>query len=299
MECSMFNADKPIKNVSEDLLGRASFAKQLGKAIMQFNSKENIVIGMYGKWGTGKTSIINMALQEISDVSSELEDSDKPIIIKFEPWNFVNNENLITQFFYLLREKLNKKENIAFKNSIGEALVQYSEALEFASVIPQIGMLPSVLKLSMVFVGKQLKKKYANRSIDSAKDSLMKLLEKQKKKILVIIDDIDRLSNEQIRMIFQLVKQVACFPNTIYVLSMDKEVVCRALEEIQQCSGEEYLEKIVQIPFNIPELNKEKVQEFLFRKLDGILESKSKPVFSNEHWRKVFQCCIAPYINTI
>ena len=228
----MFNADKPIKNVSEDLLGRASFAKQLGKAIMQFNSKENIVIGMYGKWGTGKTSIINMALQEISDVSSELEDSDKPIIIKFEPWNFVNNENLITQFFYLLREKLNKKENIAFKNSIGEALVQYSEALEFASVIPQIGMLPSVLKLSMVFVGKQLKKKYANRSIDSAKDSLMKLLEKQKKKILVIIDDIDRLSNEQIRMIFQLVKQVACFPNTIYVLSMDKEVVCRALEEI-------------------------------------------------------------------
>ena len=177
----MFNADKPIKNVSEDLLGRASFAKQLGKAIMQFNSKENIVIGMYGKWGTGKTSIINMALQEISDVSSELEDSDKPIIIKFEPWNFVNNENLITQFFYLLREKLNKKENIAFKNSIGEALVQYSEALEFASVIPQIGMLPSVLKLSMVFVGKQLKKKYANRSIDSAKDSLMKLLEKQKK----------------------------------------------------------------------------------------------------------------------
>ena len=55
----MFNADKPIKNVSEDLLGRASFAKQLGKAIMQFNSKENIVIGMYGKWGTGKTSIIN------------------------------------------------------------------------------------------------------------------------------------------------------------------------------------------------------------------------------------------------
>lgn len=182
MECSMFNADKPIKNVSEDLLGRASFAKQLGKAIMQFNSKENIVIGMYGKWGTGKTSIINMALQEISDVSSELEDSDKPIIIKFEPWNFVNNENLITQFFYLLREKLNKKENIAFKNSIGEALVQYSEALEFASVIPQIGMLPSVLKLSMVFVGKQLKKKYANRSIDSAKDSLMKLLEKQKKK---------------------------------------------------------------------------------------------------------------------
>lgn len=299
MECSMFNADKPIKNVSEDLLGRASFAKQLGKAIMQFNSKENIVIGMYGKWGTGKTSIINMALQEISDVSSELEDSDKPIIIKFEPWNFVNNENLITQFFYLLREKLNKKENIAFKNSIGEALVQYSEALEFASVIPQIGMLPSVLKLSMVFVGKQLKKKYANRSIDSAKDSLMKLLEKQKKKILVIIDDIDRLSNEQIRMIFQLVKQVACFPNTIYVLSMDKEVVCRALEEIQQCSGEEYLEKIVQIPFNIPELNKEKVQEFLFRKLDGILESKSKPVFRNEHWRKVFQCCIAPYINTI
>ena len=295
----MFSADKPIEIADEDLLGRADFAKQLGKGIIKFDSKENIVVGMYGKWGTGKTSIINMALQEITNLSSSWNDDIKPIVIKFEPWNFTNNENLITQFFYLLREKISQKENIELKNSIGEALEQYSGALEFASVIPQIGPLSSILKLSMVFAGKQLKKKYAEKGIESAKESLVKILKEQKKKIIVIIDDIDRLSNEQIRMIFQLVKQVACFPNTTYVLSMDKDVVCRALGDIQQCSGEEYLEKIIQIPFNIPELNKDKVHQLLFHKLDEILESKSEIEFNKEHWSKVYQGCISPYINTI
>lgn len=257
------------------------------------------MVGMYGKWGTGKTSILNMALQEIEKLSSTLDDDRKPIVIKFEPWNFSNNENLITQFFYLLRERINKKENAALKNCIGEALEQYSEALEFASVIPQLGPLSSILKLSMVFAGKQIKKKYTDRSIDSAKESLVKILREQKKKIIVIIDDIDRLTNEQIRMIFQLVKQVACFPNTTYVLSMDKDVVCRALEEIQQCSGEVYLEKIVQIPFNIPELDKNIVHKLLLEKLNEILKSKPMIEFNEEHWMEVYQGCIVPYINTI
>lgn len=295
----MFNADKPIEIAEEDLLGRANFATQLGKAIIKYDSKENIVVGMYGKWGTGKTSIINMALQEIENLSSSWEDDLKPIIIKFEPWNFTNNENLISQFFYLLREKINRKENISLKSSIGDALEQYSDALEFASVIPQIAPLTAILKLSMVFAGKQIKKKYDKKTIDSAKESLAKILKEQKKKIIVIIDDIDRLSNEQIRMIFQLVKQVACFPNTTYVLSMDKDVVCRALGDIQQCSGEEYLEKIIQIPFNIPELNKEKVHNLLFHKLSEILESKPEVDFNKEHWSKVYQGCVAPYIDTI
>ena len=56
-------------------------------------------------------------------------------------------------------------------------------------------------------------------------------------KIIVVIDDIDRLSNSQIRDIFQLVKQVGDFPNIIYVLIMDRAVVCRALNEVHDIDG--------------------------------------------------------------
>ncbi|WP_421776949.1 P-loop NTPase fold protein [Gardnerella sp. KA00243] len=59
-------ADKPIEKVDDDLLGRSDFAKQFGKSICEYDSKDGLVIGLYGKWGSGKTSIINMAISEIS-----------------------------------------------------------------------------------------------------------------------------------------------------------------------------------------------------------------------------------------
>lgn len=58
-----------------------------------------------------------------------------------------------------------------------------------------------------------------------------------------MIDDIDRLSNEQIQLIFQLVNAVAGFPNITYLLSFDKDIVVRALSNVQHCDGEEYLKK--------------------------------------------------------
>lgn len=295
----MYNADKPIERECEDLLGRANFARQLGRAVLTFESKDNIVVGMFGKWGTGKTSIINMAIQEIEKETLEWEDAKKPIVFKFEPWNFSNNDNLVTQFFRLLRAKINRKEHAALKQKIGAALEQYSEAIEFAGLIPTKGPISMLLKISVSFVGKQLQKKYSKTDINEAKESLVDALQKQSKRIIVIIDDIDRLSNEQIRMIFQLVKQVAGFPNITYILSMDKDVVIRALEDIQQCDGTEYLEKIIQIPFNIPELDKKKVQELLFCKLDEILETKKEAEFNQEHWGQIYKTCIEPYIITI
>lgn len=53
----MYNTDKPIKNVSEDILGRQSFSRHLAEAIIALEKSDNVTIGLYGRWGTGKTSI--------------------------------------------------------------------------------------------------------------------------------------------------------------------------------------------------------------------------------------------------
>lgn len=52
---------------------------------------------------------------------------------------------------------------------------------------------------------------------------------------------------------------------------MDKDVVCRALKEVHDVRGEEYLEKIIQIPINIPEINKSKLESFLIEELKKII----------------------------
>jgi len=82
----MFNADSPITTEKDDLLNRDTFAKQLAKAIMSYNQLSSFNIGLYGEWGSGKTSVINMVEENIISLTSEL--TKKPVIIRFNPWLF-------------------------------------------------------------------------------------------------------------------------------------------------------------------------------------------------------------------
>ncbi|MGO9388514.1 MAG: P-loop NTPase fold protein [Methanobacterium sp.] len=68
----MFDPDKAIKYCNEDELGRCEFAKSVGNAILNHESEDSLVIGLQGKWGYGKTSIINMALENIKEITKEL-----------------------------------------------------------------------------------------------------------------------------------------------------------------------------------------------------------------------------------
>ena len=82
------------------------------------------------------------------------------------------------------------------------------------------------------------------------------------------LDDIDRLSNEQIRYVFQLITSVARFPNTIYLLVFDKEIVVEALKDVQSGNGQDYLEKVIQMPIQIPDIQRSDLRNILFDRLD-------------------------------
>lgn len=96
-------------------------------------------------------------------------------------------------------------------------------------------------------------KKSADRagSVSAKKQTLEKELLKFDGRVVVIIDDIDRLPNDQVRMVFQLVASLAKLPKINYLLSFDGEVVTWALSEVQKCDGAEYLEKVVQVPVRL------------------------------------------------
>lgn len=223
-----YSTDRPIETGEQDLLGRASFSEQLGKAIYEYNGKDGLVIGLFGKWGTGKTSVINMAVNEITELAKD--DENKPIIMKFAPWNYSDKDNLISMFFQSLKNKINVQDNEELKNKVGKALSDYAGAFDALSLVPVIGSgVAAILKTLAQAKGAELME---CADLDMTRRILEDALIQAEKKIIIVIDDIDRLANSQIRDVFQLVKQVADFPNVIYLLAMDREVVRRALTDV-------------------------------------------------------------------
>ena len=291
-----YSADKPIDTEEQDLLGRSVFSKQLGKAVYEYNAKDGLVIGLFGKWGTGKTSVINMAENEIDRLAKE--DENKPLIMRFVPWNYSDKDNLISLFFQSLKNKIEVQSNEQIKNKVGKALSDYAGAFDALSIVPVVGSgVAAMLRTLAKVQGTNLMQV---PDLDKTRENLEEELIKADKKIIIVIDDIDRLTNSQIRDIFQLVKQVADFPNVIYILVMDRTVVRRALTEMHNIDGNEYLEKIIQVPFELPELRKTKLHNILLIKLDQIVRDLPKEVVLDEnYWSKVFTNCISPYINTL
>lgn len=119
--------------------------------------------------------------------------------------------------------------------------------------------------------------------------------------ILVLIDDLDRLTPSELLEIFQLVKANADFPNLVYVLLCDRVTVEKHIEEVMKGSaGRDYMEKIVQIPFDVPILDAKRVQEVLFKGLDKLLADSAVSLnFDQTRWGNVFMGGLQQYFGTL
>ena len=292
----MFYSDKPINSNSEDLLNRKGFAKLLADTLVNLDSTDTFTVGLFGKWGCGKTSLVNMTLAEIQNIQASASAGKDIIVVHFEPWNFTDTSQLLTQFFVRLANEFQKKgdENLT---KVGKALETYSEAFSLLEFIPAVGgPLAAVGKLIASAVGHKLQKDLDQRDVFQQKEQIIKMLQEQSNRILVIIDDIDRLSNEQIRYIFQLITSVARFPNTMYLLVFDKEIVVEALKDVQSGNGQDYLEKVIQMPIQIPDIQRTDLRKVLFARLDEIRSDFKDLGYNQKHWQTLFESCVDPYI---
>lgn len=286
----MFSPDNPIKNPSEDLLGRYAFSKRIATAIANLTNDTSTVIGLYGAWGSGKTSIINMAEVELKQIDPNT------IVIRFNPWNRIESINLISEYFEIIKENIDKNLTKmhfsgAKRIAISRVIDAYAESLN--------GKKRARLHLLSRIISRGSKRQLG--SIDEKKKKVSCILKKYDIKILVIIDDIDRLSNAQIRSIFQLVATIADFPNVNYLLSYERSVVEKALSSIQGSNGAEYLEKIIQIPIRTPEINREKIFDILIDRLNSLSKYTTTEQEASEvaDRAKVLRYCLFPYIKTI
>jgi predicted KAP-like P-loop ATPase len=213
--------------------------------------EETFTIGLYGKWGNGKTSLINLMVNEIERLNASKQDVEPMHIVRFEPWVFSDSNQLMSQFFIHLANELRGKGSAVISN-IGEKLEKYAWLWQVSKVVPWEVMVPLLGQGAREMAdaaqnvtennGRTMHGDAMSADILTQKKAIVDLLEKQEDRILIVIDDIDRLNNDQIRQVFQLVTAVANFPNVTYLLSFDKEIVVNALAEVQKGNGEEYLE---------------------------------------------------------
>ena len=96
--------------------------------------------------------------------------------------------------------------------------------------MPTVSFIGKIAK-ALKDVGKATEKagEKSSKNLSAVKSELNILLRDIDTKIIIVIDDIDRLNNTEIRQIFQLVKSLADFPHTIYLLSFDKNVIINGL----------------------------------------------------------------------
>ena len=286
----MLSPDLPIAKLEEDGLNRGSFAESLAKTLVQYSFPSSLTIGLYGEWGSGKTSLLNMVFENVERID------DGVVVLRFNPWLCSDPKQLVTQFFKQMATAIKLKKRAADK--AWELIDQYADILGATSVIPVAGEIVAAFTKVLTKKAEEETKERTN-DLQESKNQIIKKLKDEKIKIIVSIDDIDRLSEEEIVAVFQLVKSLADFPNTIYVLAFDYDVVVRALGKVQHGDGKEYLEKIVQVPFEIPAPNIDDIHEALFSKLNGILGDIPEEDWDKETWGELFQQGIKNYIRSI
>jgi len=134
------------------------------------------------------------------------------------------------------------------------------------------------------------------KDLGELKQEISQKLKDSDRKVIVVIDDLDRLTPEEISQMFQVIKSIADFPNVVYILAFDKEVVVNALEKEDNVrNGEEYIEKIIQLPLQVPDPS-EGALENLFE--NQISEIKGTHSVNKDRWTSVVNRGVLEIVST-
>lgn len=243
IENKNFFSDVPISNPDLDLFRRWPFSKRIAQTISLNTDNSGLVIGIYGSWGEGKTTVLRF-------IEENLKEEANTVCVSFNTWRYPSEDQLIKQLYQKIAQSL-KSSLEKFPERLGRKAKEYEE---FFNLFEGASVAKGIIKI----LDSVTPEKY--------KDELEKLLSEKKLRVVILMDDIDRLNRQEIQSVFRLVKLSADFKYTTYVLAFDEEAVAEALGEQygdgKKESGKRFLEKIITVPLRLPEADK-----FALRKL--------------------------------
>lgn len=310
----MFEADKPIRHVENDEYGRKKYVDNLAYAILTDDDSDGLIVGVEGEWGSGKTSIKNMLIERLQQMPLP---SRKTHLIEFDAWMYSGSGEVVSALFseisaglsprlkwyQRLRVRLSGYRGRAFKHAV-------QLGLDILGACP----FPTNVNIAMAVVSwgfQALSEELSNDTLQGGtmsgrgaktadnlrqtRDVLKRNLNSQSDRIVVFIDDLDRLLDDEIGSLIQAVKAVGDLPHVTYVLFYDKSYVAQALDKVSHDRGVEFLEKIVQIPAVVPELSLSDLHKSL---KNEILRIGWRDNLSLGREQDIFNQCICPFIRS-
>lgn len=314
-----FSADAPITSASADLLGRGDFARALAHVLYHHRGSESLVVALRGEWGSGKTSIKNLVVEALTPPGET-----KMKVVTFNPWQWGSDDAITRAFFREIAVSLGDAEQSVLARRRAHAFRRYAKTLETLSgglknagnrastaaawlsgiglfiaggvvwLEPSAKMLATavlviagaVLLLSRIigFLGRD---REDDRPLDIARFDLEHRLKEMPRNILVVVDDIDRLEDEQIRTVIRHVKANANFPGLTYLLLYQRNILERAFGAGED--GRQYLEKIVQAAFDVPVVEGERIGRIVLAELEKITQPlPSEGKFDQKRWGNIW-----------
>ncbi len=264
--------ERPIHTFREDRLDREPFIRRLASALINNTTQKatGVVVGLTGPWGSGKSSLLNLLREHLEEKHPDA------VIVSFDPWLVSGRNDLISEFINELLATIKSKPQFSEKlQALTDTLADYGKKLEPLSGIADMalpGAGTAFAKISKLLNQFHSKK---NHSLTDLRATLLQRLQEAKISIVVLIDELDRIEDHEIRTVAQLVRSVADFPGISYVLAYDHKRVIQALgsgveEKEREERGRSYLEKIVQLQIPLPVIFDDELLRLLIAELEAL-----------------------------
>ncbi len=257
-----FFEDHPLGKENEvvDLLGFGPYAVNLAGIILGTFPKRSFVIGINGEWGSGKSSFMHLVKEEINEKAPGL------IQIEFNPWESSHSRYIIKDFF----EEL--ESNVGAENgSLTKKISEYSDKLMHLETSSILNVISTFLRPKEI-------------SVSLLRNQISKILEQSAQRIIVYIDDLDRLDPKELVQVFKLVRNSANFRNVIFLLAYDRNYIDTALSRRVEYREKRFLEKIVQTEVNLPRFSPLILRNELIQEINRIIHSSK---LSNEEKKAI------------
>lgn len=208
------------------------FADELVDVLSDLNPRQAFIIGIKAKWGYGKTSFLKRLTYKLK--YNKRKDFT-PIIFWFNTWQTQDDKGIVKTFFDLLKSELS-----FYNGNVKTTINKY------------VGKLLSVVYSKEVRIIKAFSDDLLGDS-NTVKDyytQVEQILEDLDRKIIVIVDDLDRLEKNEILETLRILRNAANFKNVIFICGVDKEYII-SNAQIEN----NYLDKIFNLELDLPSTN--------------------------------------------
>lgn len=288
---SQYFNDSPIERREDDRYGVHAFAEALATSLLGIAKPVGTTIAVTGPWGSGKSSAVNLIRAELRE-----RKDDTLSVFDFKCWWYRGEEAIALAFLQEL--------NSALKTSLGDKVKDLvpemgRHVLQAGPVLGSAVALATTSGWGALVAGSAA---FANRffpdkpSLEKTFRKLSKTLSSQDKRILIIIDDIDRLAPDEALGVFRLVKSIGRLPNVMYLMVFDRALAEAAVTERFPSEGPHFLEKIIQASFELPPPTPSDLHNALlaaFQERCGVPDEEHLVRFMN-----LFYDVVVPYLTT-